>query len=289
MSKTLTASIRLSVHDHDVFVRVSGLDGTRIPVVCLHSSGLSGSQWRRLTKQLTRLGHPVYSPDLLGYGETAPWRGPERFQTDMDLELVRRMADKIAVPIHLVGHSYGGRLALSYALDSPARVRSLGAYEPVSYGVLRSSGDRVGIQELEDYDHDGQFLDESFGGSEAWIERFVDYWSGEGVWGSMSKDARGGFTRSARKLFEEVKDTWFDRTSHLDVAALTTPILVLSGAQSRLSARRVCAVIAASNPAAQHVELEDGVHMSPLLSPLDVNDHFLAHIEEVERSLASAS
>ena len=282
MSNTLATTVRLSVHEHDVFVSASGLDGARSPVLCLHSSGLSGGQWRRLTKQLTRRGHPVYAPDLLGYGQTDAWRGSTRFETRMDLDLVRAIADKIAAPVHLVGHSYGGRLALGYALERPALVRSLGAYEPVAYGVLRSSGDRVGVQELEDYDHDGQFLDEEFGGTEPWIERFVDYWSGADTWNSMSTEARDGFTRSARKLFEEVKDTCFDTTSHRDVATLTVPTLVLSGADSRLSARRVCAVMAASNPAVQHVELEDGVHMSPLLSPLDVNDHLLAHIDASE-------
>ena len=237
---------------------------------------------RDRSKQLVRRGHPVYAPDLLGYGQTEPWRGERRFETEMDMEVVRVLAGEIGAPMHLVGHSYGGRLALSFALERPAIVRSLGAYEPVSYGVLRSSGDQIGIQELEAYDHDGRFLDETFGGTDAWIERFVDYWSGEGTWVSMSEQARQGFTRSARKLFEEVKDTCFDTTDHRDVAALTTPMLLLSGAESRLSARRVCAVLDACAAAAHHVELEDGVHMSPLLSPLDVNDHLLAHIDRVD-------
>jgi pimeloyl-ACP methyl ester carboxylesterase len=284
----MASTIQLRVHDHEVAVRVAGLDGARSPVVCLHSSGLSGSQWRRLSKQLARLGHPVLAPDLLGYGHSDAWKAQTRFETSMDLDVVRALSASLSGPFHCVGHSYGGRLALALALEQPDEMRSLGAYEPVAYGVLRSSGDRVGIRELEDYDHDGKFLDEGFGGTEPWIERFVDYWSGDGTWRSMSAAAREGFTRSGRKLFEEVKDTCADTTSHSDVARLPVPTLVISGADSRLSARRVCAVMAASNPEVKHIELEEGVHMSPLLSPLDVNDHFLAHIAAHEPVTDSA-
>lgn len=273
----------LMVEGHGVHVEIRNPEGSRAPVLCLHSTGMSGRQWRRLAKSLAAAGHPVWLPDLLGYGASAPWRGPSRFDTNMDLAIVTALVERVGGPYHLVGHSYGGRLALAHLAANPANVRSLCAYEPVAYGVLRSSGDAVGLRELEDYDHDGRFLDETFGGSVAWLERFVDYWSGAGTWASMPPEAKEGFLRSRRKVFEEVKDTCADATRHEDFIPLSTPMLVMSGAESRLSARRVCAVLGEQCPNVQHIELADGIHMAPLVAPFDVNDPFMAHIAAAEQ------
>lgn len=271
----------LDVEGRSIHVLTAG-DGDATPLLCLHSTGLSSFQWRRLARRAAKQGRRVFAPDLLGYGESARWPGERPFVTEDDDAVVAAVAERIGRPFHLVGHSYGGRLALRAAMARPSQVVSLGLYEPVAFGVLRSVDDRAGIDDLERSDHDGRFLDDAFGGSEAWMERFVEYWSGAGAWREMSDAQRRLFMSSARKVFEEVRDTVLDPVPLERYGDLATPTLLMCGAQSRMSGRRVCALLAQAMPNARLVELPDGVHMSPLVHGDDVNDPLLEHMAAVD-------
>jgi pimeloyl-ACP methyl ester carboxylesterase len=275
----------LRIADHDVYVLdvppSADADRARAPVVAVHSTGLSSIQWRRLARRLSQSGHRVLAPDLLGYGESAAWRSNERrFETRFDLELVERLVDEAGPRVHLIGHSYGGRLAFLAAARRPERVVSLAAFEPVLFGVLASAGDHEGVAELAAYD-DGTFLDEAIGGSEAWVEKFVDYWSGPGAFQELAPAQRTAFMRSARKMFEEVKETSQDTTTHDTFANLEIPTLLLSGEHSTRAGRGVCRVLAKVMPHARHLEI-DGGHMAPLLRADLVNAPILDHIARAE-------
>jgi len=102
-----TAMQDIRVRDHDVFV-FARPEGDRRPVVCVHSTGMSHQQWRRLARRASKAGHPVYAPDLLGYGQTGLWRGPGPFSTAHDMENVERVAELVCCPDHSVGHRLGG-------------------------------------------------------------------------------------------------------------------------------------------------------------------------------------
>jgi len=276
--------MRIAEHDVHVLDVPPSTDAAvlRTPVVAAHSTGLSSLQWRRLARRLAQAGHRVLAPDLLGYGESAPWRSDERrFETRFDLELLERLMDEAGPRVHLVGHSYGGRLAFLAAARRPERVASLSAFEPVLFGVLASAGEHDGVAELADYDRDGTFLDERLGGSEAWVEKFVDYWSGAGAFRELAPTQRAAFMRSARKMFEEVKETSQDTTTHHVFASLEVPTLLLSGEHSTRAGRGVCRVLARTMPRVQHVEV-DGGHMAPLLRADLVNGPILGHIAVIE-------
>ncbi|MBV8077705.1 MAG: alpha/beta hydrolase, partial [Planctomycetaceae bacterium] len=67
--------------------------------------------------------------DLRGRGRTA---GPDSDYSIPSLAAdLRSLADALGLgPLHLVGHSLGGAIAMQFALDRPARVRSLTAISP---------------------------------------------------------------------------------------------------------------------------------------------------------------
>src|SRR3569832_2064607 len=121
--------------------------GTGAPVVLLHSSGMSGDQWRRTTPALLQAGVRAIVPDLLGSGRSAPWPEGKPFQFGLDVEVVGRLLQRVDRPVHLVGHSYGGHIALRAATLAPDRVISLALYDPVSFGVLAPEGDREAFAE----------------------------------------------------------------------------------------------------------------------------------------------
>jgi lipase len=92
------------------------------PLVALH--GVQGYGGR--FAPLASLGRRVYAPDLAGHG-LSPWDPPwtmERFASDV-LSILQGLP-----PVDLVGHSFGGALAVWVARLSPDRVRRLVLVDP---------------------------------------------------------------------------------------------------------------------------------------------------------------
>ena len=257
-------------------------EGAGPPVLLLHSGGASSRQWTRLAAKLKPFRR-VLAPDLLGYGRSTPWPPDAPFELGHDLRLVDALLEDVRGPIDIVGHSYGGLLALQLARARPADVRSLAIYEPVAFGVLHEPYDHAAAADLAALDHDGRFLDDTTGGDEAWVERFVDYWSGAGAFESFSDAARAAFVAMGRKVFQEVKSIMADRTPAEAYRVIEAPVLILDGAESTKAAHRVCARLAEALPHARRVTFPETGHMGPVTNATAVNDLIAAHIEDAGR------
>jgi len=95
--------------------------GSGPPVVLLHGQPGSASSWRPLIDQLED-GFRVLAPDRPGYGATTDdGRG---FDGNTDL-VARMVRDAGCGPAIVVGHSWGGGVALLLATDYPELVRGL--------------------------------------------------------------------------------------------------------------------------------------------------------------------
>lgn len=247
-------------------------------VVLVHSSGMSSRQWRRLAETLAAT-HRVVVPDLLGYAESSPWPEGERAHFVLDQLALEALIDRLAAAggVHLVGHSYGGFLALLVALHRPAAVRSVAAYEPVSFGVLRSTDDHEALATLLPSEATAPYPDTS-AELEAWLERFIDYWNGAGGWRALGEPVRESFRRAARKVVGEVRSLGEERTPHGAYATLKMPVLLLGGAGSTLAAKRVLSTLERAIPHARREELGAMGHMGPLTHAAEVNARIVAHL-----------
>lgn len=87
------------------------------PVICLHTAGQSGVQWRHAAPALAARGHRVVVPDLPGHGRSEP--APGGPVTDLGvyaawcLELVAHLGLRRPA---VVGCSIGGKIALDVAV-----------------------------------------------------------------------------------------------------------------------------------------------------------------------------
>lgn len=262
--------------------KIHYLDEGAGPLVALvHSGGMSSRQWSRLTPRLIT-DHRVLVPDLLGSGASDPVPADAPFDYNADVDALSAMLATSDQPCHLVGHSYGGLVALTWARRNPARVRSLAVYEPVAFGVLYSADDTDGIHNLDSYDPDGTFFDDAAGGKEPWLENFIDYWNGRGAWRGLPESSRAGFLKVGRKVFQEVRSLMSDRTPHDAYASIAAPTLLMSGGASTLAAQRVCAVLGQTIPHAEVATFEGVGHMGPLTHAQVVNDRIVAHIQAAD-------
>ena len=153
-------------------------------VVLLHCSMSTGAQWRSLAGRLEARGHRVAAPDLLGYGE-APGAHEADFSAVHEAMRVAACADAAfgsGAPFHVIGHSYGGMVALHLARALPRRVASLVAYEPVCFNLLgRRDRDYRNVRVLAEaialLVRAGRPFDAS--------RRFYDFWNGDGAFGAL--------------------------------------------------------------------------------------------------------
>lgn len=251
----------LDSNTHRIAVETHGDAG--VPsIIMLHSSGLSGRQWRPYAVELAKMGYQVHLPDLVGYGKSEPWQGSRVFDIAEEIQLVESLIQaRPAAQTHLVGHSYGGLIALLAALNNQD-IASVLVYEPVCWGILADQGSEQEVSIFERFEALGFFEDEG-GGSDQWLEQFVNYWNGDGAWQMLPEGMRQSMSRTGRKTFEEVRSLCFDRTPASAYQTLEMPVRVLNGLGSPHEIQRICAYLTEAIPHATNTTFATG-HMGPV-------------------------
>ena len=97
-------------------------------VIALHCSGAGAAQWRQLGETLGP-AYQLFAPEHYGCERTGPWSGKHAFTLADEAEKTIDLIDRSERKVHLVGHSYGGGVALHAALARPGRIASLALYE----------------------------------------------------------------------------------------------------------------------------------------------------------------
>jgi pimeloyl-ACP methyl ester carboxylesterase len=127
-----------------------GVAGDGPPLVFLHGWGLGSRAYKRALSRLARLGLQVHAPALPGFGGTADLPGDE-FSLPGYAAWVADFLDTVvdAGPVVLVGHSFGGAVAIQTAYDRPEAVSKLvvvnsigGSAWTEERGVVRSMAER---------------------------------------------------------------------------------------------------------------------------------------------------
>lgn len=240
-------------------------------MVGLHSSGLSGFQWKRLADKISANFH-FLAPDFLGCGQSPSSPNGLDFRYGEDLEQVVALLDSLREPVTLLGHSYGGFIALKASLSRPSKVKDLALYEPVMWGGLASFRGLPIEQIVERFDPEGYLLNREMAGSLLWMERFVDYWNGPGTWSAMSGPARKSMLATAEKLYAEVREVVVDPTPHTDYEAITQQVLLLHGTTSPPEVLQMKEILAQTLLNVSTACIPGG-HMNPVRNPLPVNAH----------------
>ena len=95
-----------------------------VDIIILHGWNLSGSKFSALAKVLGSSGYRVFTPDLPGFGSEPPPSKPWHVVDYAEFLKVYADRHKIRRPV-IIGHSFGGRVALKFSQLYPDGVRSL--------------------------------------------------------------------------------------------------------------------------------------------------------------------
>jgi pimeloyl-ACP methyl ester carboxylesterase len=180
------------------------------------------------------------------------------------------LCEELGRSVHLVGHSFGGSVALKSAMLLGHRVGSLILLEPTPFYLLKQNGRTQAFLESRGlHDHVKRF-----GSSGDWpkvAERFADYWLGDGSWGTMPEKRRAVFAASLPPNVHEWDGVMEEETTIEELKALTARTLVVSDAATRLPIREIIDIFAKACPHWTFRTITEGGHMAPLTRPELIN------------------
>ncbi len=106
--------------------------------VLLHGKSFSGDYWADTIKLLTGKGYRVVVPDQLGFGKSA--KPDIRYNFDLLARNTKGLLDKLGIEkAAVVGHSFGGMLAVYFARDYPDVTQVLVLENPIGLEDYRSA------------------------------------------------------------------------------------------------------------------------------------------------------
>lgn len=249
-------------------------------IVFLHCTAASRAQWSELRRTLEAQWTTV-AIDLHGHGDSDPWHGRHGLRLADEAAAVAAVLARLDRPVHLVGHSYGGAVALNLAL-SGVSLASLTLVEPVAFHLLRDGSPATAPFVDEVAAVAGVVADGVASGDHAAaMATFVDYWSGAGTWAAMREDRRSAVARMAPAVALHFGAAMGDPARLADCARLDVPTLILVGERTRAPAAVIASRLAAAVPGC-HARIVAGAgHMLPRTHPDPFLRALAAHLDRV--------
>jgi len=240
------------------------------PLVMLHGFALHGGVFATVVPALARR-YRVHVVDLPGHGHSiAPAGGLDAYA-----QAVATVIDSIGGSASLVGWSFGGQVALRLAQLRPKQVHSLVlacttpkfvASESWPHAMAQQTLARFGDELAVSYRLTLQrFLTLQVQGSEAGRRSLHALREALFARGAPSKETLSGALRILMQT--DLRD---------DVAAISTPTLVIAGQRDALTPAAAGAWLAAAMPQARYREIAGAAH-APFLSHADA---FAAAIDQ---------
>ena len=225
-------------------------------VVCLHANASSSNQWRGLMEMLAA-GHHVLAPDSYGAGKGPAWPTDNVIRLRDEVKLLGPVFARAGDRFSLVGHSYGGAVALIATLHHPGSIKALAVYEPTLFSLVDAESpapnEADGIRNT--VARAAAALEA--GDSNSAARHFIDFWMGAGAWDGTPEQRKGPIAASVANV-RGWADALFNETTPLEAfSALNVPVLYMVGERSPGSARSVARLLTQVLPRVEVIESKD--------------------------------
>src|SRR5262249_13431493 len=216
---------------------------------------------------------------LLGYGATAERRTAATATADIaqEAEVVETVIRRAGHPVHLVGHSFGGLVALAVALRRPDLLRSLTILEAPAPEILRRFGEENHYQSFRQMS--SAYVSAFQAGQSDAIAAMIDFYGGPGTfaaWPQRVRDYAIGTT--AANLMDWSCAYGFDLTPAL-IARVSAPTLVAYGELSHPAPKRANELLGRSIRGGRVTVIGGAAHFMIATHAGEVAELIAAHIE----------
>jgi pimeloyl-ACP methyl ester carboxylesterase len=248
--------------------------------VLIHGAWHGGWAWQRVIPSLRAAGHEVHAPTLTGLSERAHTLHPGVGLSTHIQDIVNVLEFEDLKDIVLVGHSYGGGVALHIAARRPQRIASLTLYEPSAFHLLKEMGveGRKAHAEVVDVAR-GMREALDAGAPDRGAACFIDYWNGTGAWPSMKPALREEILAYLPKGPLDYAALEAENTSSAVYAGFGFPVMIMRGGRSPRPVRLIAGHLLRQIPAALSFDLLEAGHMGPITHAAEVAERFARHIE----------
>jgi pimeloyl-ACP methyl ester carboxylesterase len=245
-------------------------------VIALHCSGADAGEWRRLGEALGT-SYELIAPEHYGCENVGAWNGEHAFTLADEAARTIALIDATDLPVHLVGHSYGGGVALHVALERSDRIASLTLYEPSAFHLLKQLGDQGATALAEIMGIAGKTGNGVASGDiRAAAAAFVDYWSGQDA---ALQDALIRWTPKAPLDFAALIEEPTPASGYMH---LRFPVLIIRGEHAPAPTRLIAEKLPLLLPDTVQEVVAGAGHMGPLTHAAEVNALIVRHVAEAK-------
>ncbi len=249
------------------------------PVLALHCSLAHAGAWSGLAAGLE--GVTITATDAPGHGRAADWLSGTDMHALATAQSVA-MAESLGqgAKIDLIGHSFGGTVALRIAVERPDLVRSLTLVEPVIFAAGRAV-DAAAYERFRT-DHLGFAERVEAGDLEAAAALFHSHW-GSGERFSELPERTRAYMVDRIHLIVAQNPTLLDdaagilRTGGLE--AIRVPVLLIEGATSPAIIDAVHRALALRLPQAARLVVPKAGHMVAISHAAEIAPSVQAHLD----------
>ena len=169
-------------------------------VLLLHSSASGNHQWKNFINSSKDSFHFI-ALNLLGYGKTEKWKSEYPQKLIDQVRLLEKIPSLMDRNFSVIGHSFGGSVAMMAALHFEHAIDKLILIEPNPFYLLKTSGFSEAYQEAlvlqkkikKYYNNDWEKA----------VSFFSDYWNGKGSWEMYSDYQKERFSEILKPNFYE--------------------------------------------------------------------------------------
>jgi pimeloyl-ACP methyl ester carboxylesterase len=226
-------------------------------VLLIHGSPGNGRAWQRVAERLADR-HRVVAPDLPGHGGTTPPPAGAPPDVGSTAALLEAFLGVVGPPALLVGHSYGGVVALALALRGRVPIGALALLEPVAVEALRLSGDDAAYASTRAV-FEG-YIAGVEGGDPHQVRTMVDFWFGPGAFDRMAEPLRAYMVAQAATNVRDVRSTFRERYAVAAFQRLPMPVTTIVGGRSPEITRAIARAITTHAPKGSLVTLDGATH-----------------------------
>jgi pimeloyl-ACP methyl ester carboxylesterase len=254
--------------------------GSGPALVMVPGSCSTGAAWRPVMKALGD-NFRFVTTSLLGYGATAERRTDSDPSVLHEAEVLEAVIARAGGNVHLVGHSFGGAVALIAAMRKRVPIASLTVLEAPLPSLLDHCREDTHYRAFGDMT-DAYFAAWRSGDREA-IRTMIDFYGGEGTYASWPERVRAYAVETTPVNMLDWACAYDEPLSPEMLAAIDVPVSVAVGAQSHPAICRANGLVAMSIKDATFKTIGGASHFMISTHPAQVAELIAKNVANAEK------
>jgi pimeloyl-ACP methyl ester carboxylesterase len=253
-------------------------------IVLVPGSCSTGAAWRPVIATWNGQFRCV-TTSLLGYGGTVERRTARDPDISHEAEMLESVVRKAGRRAHLVGHSFGGLVALAVALRNRVPLASLVILEAPAPEVLRDRDEHQHYHAFREMT-EAYFADFASGNAEA-IAAMIDFYGGAGTYAAWPPRVRAYAIETTLVNIRDWASAYGFALPAASLAALQISTLVVWGGQSNPAVQRANALLSECIRDGALATINDAAHFMIATHPNEVGRLIVRHVHCTEAALNS--